>query len=150
MTRWMLCLFYGCLVWLAPPAQADTQDDVIALMVAVRDAYLECDADALRDLAHPDWFGAFNAEGSLVTDTGHQDIETQCAAGYRVDYEFEILKIEFAGDWALAAFLAKPDVRAPDGTHIRTTLRTSWMLRKHEGQWKRYHVHVSQALDLTP
>lgn len=128
-------------------AATEDMDDFVSLLVDVREAYVNCDADALQTLAHPNWFGAFNADGPFVRDTKHTALRTQCAQGARVDFQCRILKTEVTGNWAVVVFLATSEITAPNGEKTTRPLRATWVLAKHDGRWKRYHVHVSELQD---
>ncbi|MFP3943074.1 MAG: nuclear transport factor 2 family protein [Alphaproteobacteria bacterium] len=129
----------------AAPAAASDTDDIVALLAEVHNAYLDCDAGKLQELAHPDWFGAFDAGGEFSTSVVHKQIREQCAEGYRLDYQYEILKMEVHGNWAFVAGRAHSDLMAPDGEVSSSDLRMSWVLNRHQGAWKRYFVHVASV-----
>jgi len=135
----------ACLLPLAGPATATDDDDIIALLADVHQAYLDCDAQKLQELAHPNWFGAFDSEGEFTTSVNHKNVREQCADGYSVDYQYEILKMEVHGNWAFVAGKARSDVMTPEGKMQSSNLRMSWVLNKHEGKWKRYFVHVASV-----
>ncbi|MFW6027260.1 MAG: nuclear transport factor 2 family protein [bacterium] len=141
----LIHLLIAAFMPLAAPAAASNTDDIVALLADVHNAYRACDADKLQDLAHPDWFGAFNAEGKFSTDVLHKQIRKQCAEGYRVDYQYDILKMEVHGNWAFVAGRAHSDLIAPNGEITSSDLRMSWVLNKHQGTWKQYFVHVASV-----
>lgn len=135
----------GCLPILAGPAVAADADDIVAMLAEVHQAYIDCDADALQALAHPNWLGAFGPSGKLVKNTKHEQVRAECAQGNRLDYQYEVLKMEVHGNWAFVVGLATAEVMAPDGNKTTTHLRVTWIMARHEGKWKRYHVHLSAA-----
>jgi ketosteroid isomerase-like protein len=126
-------------------AVAGDQEDVEKVFLAINDAYMSKDAQAVHMLLHPS-YTTFGADSSALK-TGNGTVEEWQTFFDNMDANIEIkasdISVQLYANTAVATGLEGITLTQKDGTTNEVTYRVSEIYIKENGKWLRVHLHMS-------
>jgi ketosteroid isomerase-like protein len=139
----MMSLILAALI--SSMAIAGDQEDVEEVFLAINDAYMRKDAQAVHMMLQPS-YTTFGTDNSALK-TGNGTVEEWQTffdnMSANIEIEARDISVQLYGNMAVATGLEDITLTQQDGTTAQVTYRSSEIFIKENGKWLRVHLHIS-------